>query len=331
MAPSWTGSIRWLTLRDLGLGEKPELIRWPAIQAFRERELLEDGVLETVYRSDSFGDLAHRQFVTRSDQVADLVLAGVTSVDQGSAIPSGYLRQRGRVTGVRFADDSEITARLTIVTSGNRSLVSARDRSFPGEKAPPLLQRTEIIWLAESDAGCARTTVTGDGLDHVGAVATTFRSLDRLALSMVVSTKALIREAVVVTDIIGSFLNHPAHADLPDLETAASATSGLLTLPERVNLDQFGAGYLVLGKLEGLSDSTSFDREVNVADDVARELCDAPVERFGSVSLQCAIAGRMHASQWARREGTLPGHDRSRCDSGGPDFAIARTARPSPV
>lgn len=334
MIPGFTGSIRWLTLRDLGLADRPEVEAWPCIRVFRERALLEDGVRDTVYHSDKFQDLAHRTLVTQAGELFGAIIAYSVAVDLGSATPSRFLRVRGRVVGVGFADGSEISARLTIVTSGNRTLLGARERTLPDEIAPPFYEQLDIAWPGRPDTSCEQVTVTGGPLTDVEATAILHLAPGRTALSLVVSAAQLVREAVVVSDVLDRLLRRSAMEVLPPLAEASSAALRLLTLPERVDVDRYGPGSMVLGAMQGISDPARFDREVRLSQLLADELAMAPVERYGSASLHCAIAASLKASDWTRREPRPRWNPRNADDSpldiGRLDRTLARSARVLP-
>lgn len=300
-APSLDGSIRWLMLRDLGLVDQPVVDSWPHIAVYRDRELLEDGFIDMVYRLDRFGDLASRRLITESNELVAALVADSASIDHGVATPHRFLRQRGRVAGVRFADGGEIGARLTIVTSGNRRLLGAKDKSLPDEITPPLFEQLDIVWQAGAGAACELTHLTGGPLAEVEGSAVLQSASGRTALSVVVSAAALVREAVVVSDVLDRLLCHDALVELPPLATAVSATVRLLTRPERVDVDQYGPGLAVLGPIQCFSDPSSFDREVRLSHLLAVALARAPSERYGSVSLLGAIAATLRTSEWARR------------------------------
>jgi hypothetical protein len=333
MVSSTTAIVRWLTLRDLGIDAHAAASDWPAVARFIERWLLEDGSIDVVYRSDRLADRANRFLVTDSTQLTEMILIGSAPVDSGAADPVEFLWRRGRVTGARFADGSEVEARLTIVTSGNRLLLGATDRSLPDSVAPPFLEQIEITWAIPTGGNVERTRLAGGPLAAVGASATVVRLPDRIVLSLIAPAVELVREAIAVTDVLGNLLTHSALSYLPPVTAATSASVLLMALPPRVDLDQYGTGFAVLGAMEGLSDPGSFDREISVANQIAAGLTPAATERFGDVSLFGAVAGAVADLPWSRRDPRVP---LRQADADwvldDPDLlgrALARMARPS--
>jgi hypothetical protein len=206
------------------------------------------------------------------------------------------------VTGARFTDGSEIEARLTVITSGNRLVLGATQHARSETIAAPLFEQIEIAWLSTSGDRVERTRFTGGPLAEVGASASLLTLPSRIVLSLLAPADELVREAVVVTDVLSWLLAHSALANLPPLASASSAYFRLLTLPSKVNLERNGAGYAVLGAMEGMADCNSFDREIRLASALADELVTADVERFGDVSLFGAVAGGVSNSPMVKRD-----------------------------
>ena len=302
LAHSFTGLIRWLTLRDLGIGDHAVIHGWPVVDSFVERLLLEDGSLDAIYRSERLADQASRFLATDSVRLTGLVIDEAAAVDSGTAVPVSFLWDRGRVTGARFADGSEIEARLTIVTSDNRLILGATDSSLPVTIAPPFFEQIEIGWMRDSDGSAQRTHLAGGPLAAAGASAILMTSPGRAVLSLIAPAEELVREGIVVTDVIGGLLRHAALGDLPPLDSATSARIRFLTLPAKVALDRYGAGYAVLGAMAGLSEPGSFDREITLASEIASRLVAADVEKLGEVALFGAIAGEVGDLSCAKRD-----------------------------
>jgi hypothetical protein len=239
------------------------------------------------------------------------------------------------VTGARFTDGSEIEARLTVITSGNRLVLGATQPARSETIAAPLFEQIEIAWPSTSGDRVERTRFTGGPLAEVGASASLLTLPSRIVLSLLAPADELVREAVVVTDVLSWLLAHSALANLPPLASASSAYFRLLTLPSKVNLERNGAGYAVLGAMEGMADCNSFDREIRLASALADELVTADVERFGDVSLFGAVAGGVSISPMVKRDhGVTPCQVSADWVLDDPDQlgrTLARLARPATV
>lgn len=306
MTPNTTGTARWKTLRALGVSDHPVLARWPTIASLAERILVDAGSLDARYQSDRLNDRANRYLLTESLQLVELIVGGV-DIDHETASPISFLWHGGTVSGVRFVDGREIGARLTLVTSANRLLLGVSDCPISDQTATPVFERIEISWPFSSDSKCGRINIRGGVLAEVDGVATILLSADRLVLSLTVPVASLVREAIVITDLLNRLLCHPGFADVPAVSASNAASVKLLTLPERVNLARFGSGNAVLGAMEGLCDPTSFDRELLLAQAIGQELKLASADCVGSVALLGAISAIVGSMEAARRSPRVAG------------------------
>jgi len=334
MTPNTTGTARWKTLRALGVSDHPVLASWPTITSLAEWILVDAGLLDVQYQSDRLHDRANRFLLTESLQLGELVIDGV-EIDHETASPISFLWHGGTVSGVRFVDGREIGARLTLVTSGNRLLLAVQDCPISDQIATPAFEQIEISWPLSSNSKCGRINLRGGVLAEVDGVATLLLSPGRLVLSLIVPVASLVREAIVITDLLNRLLCHPGFADVPAMSASYAASAKLLTLPERVNLARFGSGYAVLGALEGLCDPTSFDRELLLAQAIGHELMLASADRVGSVALLGAISAIAGSVEAARRSprvaGTQANVDWVLEDPDKLGTALGQMARLSPV
>lgn len=296
MTPSVTDTVEWLTLRHLGLGNSIDFSTWPVITQRTDLQLLDDGSVEQTYRSASLSDKASRTLVPTSSALSNTLLASSNLIDQGAATPSRLLYARGIVTGVEFADGAVIAARLTIITSENRRLPGATIQAMPGTTAPPLVEQIEVAWSLDSIGAvgeAARTVISGGPLAEVKGCATLFSLPNRLVLSLTLAVDELVREAVVITDVLAQLLGHPALGDLPSLVSADAASTRLLSHHEANYMARYGPGYAVFGPLWRMTQPASFDRELSFALRLGSYLGAAPPERLGQVSLMAEVVAQI--------------------------------------